>query len=105
MPHTDMEDEEKVSLKNSELDNQFDLVLLAEHFDESLVLLARMLCWDLMEVRYLKQNDRKAKKASNITEEAHAQLKTWLAADFGLYENYETKFPLETLPNHLLRQV
>ena len=29
MPHTDMEDEEKVSLKNSELDNQFDFVGLS----------------------------------------------------------------------------
>ena len=40
MPHTDMEDQEKVSLNISELDNQYDFVLLSEHFDESFVLLA-----------------------------------------------------------------
>ena len=95
MPHNDMEDEEKVSLKISDLDKQFDFVLLAEHFDESLVLLARMLCWDLREVRYLKQNARKANKVSNITEEARGQLKTWLSADFQLYKHYENKFQLE----------
>jgi hypothetical protein len=95
MPHTDMEDEEKVSLKISELNKQFDFVLLAEHFDESLVLLARMLCWDLSEVRYLKQNARKADKVSNITEEARGQLTSWLAADFRLYKHYEAKFQLE----------
>ena len=95
MPHFNMEDEEKVSQKISELDKQFDFVLLAEHFDESLVLLARKLCWDLRDVTYLKQNARKADKVSNITETAREQLKTWLRADFQLYEHYQAKFELE----------
>eukprot|EP00090_Calanus_glacialis_P043574 TRINITY_DN7717_c0_g1_i3.p1 TRINITY_DN7717_c0_g1~~TRINITY_DN7717_c0_g1_i3.p1 ORF type:complete len:421 (-),score=144.99 TRINITY_DN7717_c0_g1_i3:79-1341(-) len=95
MPHSDMEDDQKVSEKISELDKQFDFVLLAEHFDESLVLLARLLCWDLSEVRYLKQNARKVEKVSNITAEARGQLTTWLAADFRLYKHYQDKFELE----------
>ena len=33
-----------------ELGDEFDFVLLAEHFDESLVILARKICWDLEEV-------------------------------------------------------
>ena len=33
-----------------ELDDEFDFVLLAEHFDESLVILARKICRDLEEV-------------------------------------------------------
>ena len=32
------------------LENQFDFVLLAEFFDESLVILAKRLCWDLDQV-------------------------------------------------------
>merc|ERR1719483_1859814 len=84
-----------VSQKISELDKQFDFVLLAEHFDESLVLLAKKLCWDLRDVTYLKQNARKADKVSNITETAREQLKTWLRADFQLYEHYKAKFELE----------
>ena len=95
MPHSDMEDHQKVSQKISELDTQFDFVLLAEHFDESLVLLARLLCWDLSEVKYLKQNARKVEKVSNITAEARGQLTTWLAADFRLYKHYQDKFELE----------
>jgi len=95
MPHTDMEDEEKVGLKINDLDKQFDFVLLAEHFDESLVLLARLLCWDLSEVRYLKQNARKADKVSNITEEARSQLTGWLLGDYRLYSHYLAKFQLE----------
>ena len=95
MPHSDMELEEKVTKKIDELDKQFDFVLLAEYFDESLVLLARLLCWDLSEVRYLKQNARKVEKVSNITAEARGQLTTWLAADYRLYKHYKDKFDLE----------
>merc|ERR1719369_463414 len=92
MSHTDMEHREKVNMKIKELDTQFEFVLLAEYFDESLVLLARFLCWELGDVRYLKQNARKAEKVSNITKEATGLLKTWLSADFLLYEHFLTKF-------------
>ena len=34
------------------LENQFDFVLLAEFFDESLVILAKHLCWDLEQVTH-----------------------------------------------------
>ena len=95
MPHYDMEDVEKVDLKIKELDKQFRFVLLAEHFDESLVILAKLLCWDLSEVRYLKQNARKADKVSNITQEARETLTNWLSADYKLYKHYEQKFQAE----------
>ena len=40
-------------------------MLLAERFDESLVLLADLLCWSLEDLRYLKQNARKASKVES----------------------------------------
>ena len=50
--HTeDMENQEKVEAKIKELDSQFDFVILAEFFDEGLVILAKLLCWDLEDVR------------------------------------------------------
>ena len=50
--HTeDMENQEKVDAKIRELDSQFDFVILAEFFDEGLVILAKLLCWDLEDVR------------------------------------------------------
>ena len=45
-----MENQEKIDAKIQELDDQFDFVILAEFFDEGLVILARLLCWDLEDV-------------------------------------------------------
>ena len=47
----EMEDAGTVQAKISRFDSEFDLVLIAEYFDESLVLLAQILCWDLSDVR------------------------------------------------------
>ena len=49
--HTDMEDEKLVDIKIEELKSQLDFVLIAEYFDESLVLISKLLCWDLSEFR------------------------------------------------------
>ena len=67
-----------VKTKIQQLDTQFDFVLLAEFFDESLVIgffvpnlvspkkiqviLAKVLCWELSDLRYLKLNARKGNK-------------------------------------------
>ena len=84
-----MENQEKIDAKIQELDDQFDFVILAEFFDEGLVILARLLCWDLedvsrnkniklkvldRQVRYLKQNARTANKVNNITSESREAL-------------------------------
>ena len=38
-----------------ELDEQLSLVLIREYLDESLVLLQRLLCWDLSDMVYMKR--------------------------------------------------
>ena len=35
-------------------EKEFDLVLLAERFDESLIVMKNLLCWDLEDITYLK---------------------------------------------------
>ena len=100
-----MENQEKVDAKIKELDSQFDFVILAEFFDEGLVILAKLLCWDLedvrkkqifllmlvddhTQVRYLKQNARTASKVNNITAESREALEVmfwfsrWVWAPF-----------------------
>ena len=119
--HIEMEEAGTVQAKISRFDSEFDLVLIAEYFDESLVLLADILCWDLSDVRsghrynyiqvwslersfcqqfnicrYLKQNARKSSKVSNITETARGSLESWLEADRKLYDHFLQKM------NHLI---
>ena len=95
MNHVDMETTSKVDEKIRQLDSQLHLVLVAEYFDESLVLLARLMCWDLTDVRYLKQNARKSEKVSNIKQSSRDHLTNWLKSDFKLYNHFVNK--LETL--------
>jgi len=91
MNHVDMEQKSEVINKIAELETQLDFVLIAEYFDESLVLLAKLLCWDLADVRYLKQNARKASKVSDISEASRQHLQTWLSSDYKLYNHYVKK--------------
>ena len=47
-----MANEAKVDAKIAELSSQFDFVILAEFFDEGLVILASLLCWQLEDVSH-----------------------------------------------------
>lgn len=49
----------KLDFAVRDLEEQLDVVLILEYLDESLVLLQRMLCWDLHDVVYLKQRVRR----------------------------------------------
>ena len=52
LSRSDMENEANVDAKIAELSAQFDFVILAEFFDEGLVILARLLCWELEDVNH-----------------------------------------------------
>ncbi len=77
-----------VGKKIAEIDSHFDLVLLADRFDESMVLLRHLLCWDEREVTYLRVNAQAEAKRSRISEEARAELRRWLQADQKLYSHF-----------------
>ena len=48
------------------LQQEFDLVMLMEYFDESLVLLKRRLCWKIEKILYFKRMKGRKKKKINI---------------------------------------
>ena len=41
---------------------EFDLVLIAERFDESLIVMKNFLCWDMQDILYLKVKSRSSEK-------------------------------------------
>ena len=91
----DLKSTDIIMEKIKQIENQFDLVMIAEQFDESLVLLANLLCWNLTQVTSLKVNARKKDLVSPVKATTRKILKQWLCADYLLYnhflEVFETK--------------
>ena len=71
---------------------EFELVLIAEKFDESIILLRDLLCWTFQDLTYLKLNARKSAAKSVISDRARAALKGWMKADYALYEHFNRAF-------------
>jgi len=85
-PHQTL-DKELVLMKILETEKNFDLVLILEKMDESLILLANLLCLSLEEVTSLKVNEMNVAK-ENLDESEITVLKDWLWAEYLLYDRF-----------------
>ena len=47
-------DEDFIHSRITEMDNIFELVLLTDYFDESLIMMKHLLCWDWDDIIYVK---------------------------------------------------
>ena len=92
-----MDSDSKVREKVHELNQEFDLVLIAEKFDESLVLLQDLLCWGTKDLTYLKLNERIPSAKTKMTEDTRKLLKEWLWADYILYNHFKHKLQAKIL--------
>lgn len=89
----DFEDEAKINLTIKRFDSEFHLVMLMEHFDESLVLLKRLLCWDSNDMLYFQLNERKHKqKRTHFTTDLTRKIRSWSNADVRLYQHFQEVF-------------
>ena len=87
--HKHYNDDEKIHKFIEDISERINIVLLAEYFDESLVLMKRELCWDLDDVVYFKFHQRGTDyKESTITEDMRLQIKKWNKADSALYKHF-----------------
>ncbi|XP_078620238.1 galactosylceramide sulfotransferase-like [Branchiostoma floridae x Branchiostoma japonicum] len=90
-PTEGAEDKERARRYISELEADFTLVLLLEHLDESLVLLRRLMCWEVRDVLYdieAKNNRTYPYKSYIPTAEELANLRRWKAVDYLLYDTF-----------------
>ncbi|OQR79852.1 galactosylceramide sulfotransferase-like, partial [Tropilaelaps mercedesae] len=71
------------------VDREFDLVLITEYFNESLVLLKNLFCWDTQDVMYFKHNKRKYE--DRIPRDVRERLLRYNAADTRLYAHFKSK--------------
>ena len=68
------------------VDQEFDLILINEYFDESLILLKNLLCWDFVDILYVKQKVRGQK--TRLSREMKANILSWNQADALLYDHF-----------------
>ena len=85
-------DEAAVADKIREVEAGFQLVMLAERFPESLVLLASTLCWDLQDVTSLKLNGRSAERRQELSNVTRQQLRQFQRGDTLLYNHFAELF-------------
>ena len=81
-----------VENKIAELEETFSLVMLADRWDEAVVLLREELCWNTRDVVNFKLNARKQTNRSPLSAAARAGLQAWLAADYKLYNHFKARF-------------
>jgi len=74
------------------LQKEFDLVMVMEYFDESVVLLKRLMCWDWDDVVFIKHNERQNKDKRTLSPLLQENIKRWNAADFLLYDHFNKTF-------------
>ncbi|XP_015679724.1 galactose-3-O-sulfotransferase 2 isoform X2 [Protobothrops mucrosquamatus] len=70
----------------------FHLILIADFFDESMILLKDFLCWDLDDVIYFKLNARSQENIQTLNPENKEKVKEWCALDWELYKHFNKSF-------------
>ncbi|XP_050413957.2 galactosylceramide sulfotransferase isoform X1 [Patella vulgata] len=75
-----------------DLNLTFDLVMITERFDESMILLRRMLNWSFKDILYIKLNAFKNKSKNNINSTLMDKVKKFSELDYILYDYFYEKF-------------
>ena len=72
------------------MDKEFDLVMITDYFDESLILLKRLLCWEFEDIVYIKLRAKKPK--IEFEDEVKKNILTWNHADAILFDHFNKTF-------------
>nr|XP_006818900.1 PREDICTED: galactosylceramide sulfotransferase-like [Saccoglossus kowalevskii] len=78
----------KINMKIQELDRIFKVVLIAEYFDESLILLKEIMCWEMEDIVYFKLNSRDKSSVHRISPGMAKQIRKFNAGDVKLYNHF-----------------
>ncbi|XP_068135262.1 galactose-3-O-sulfotransferase 2-like isoform X2 [Hyperolius riggenbachi] len=90
--HNGPESTKYFKLTQNALNTMFDLVLITEHFDESLVLLKEALCWSYDDVLSFPLNSREENNREILSVETQERIKIWNQLDWQLYVYFNKTF-------------
>ncbi|KFO70608.1 Galactose-3-O-sulfotransferase 2, partial [Cuculus canorus] len=82
----------RVQLMLKAIEASFDLLLISEYFDESMVLLKELLCWDLDSVVYFPLNSRDSKTKATLSAAIVEKIKDWNRLDWEIYTHFNRTF-------------
>ncbi|KAJ7353780.1 hypothetical protein OS493_032365 [Desmophyllum pertusum] len=74
------------------LEKEFDLVMIMEYFEESMVLMKRLLCWEFDDILHIKSNERLDKERAELSDNLKENIKRWNKADMLLYQHFNKTF-------------
>jgi len=77
---------------NDVLDKEFSVVIIAERFNEGLVLMRRMLNWNLKDILYAMKNRNTYATVFTVTEDHREMHRQYAALDYLLYEHFVNRF-------------
>ncbi|XP_005425155.1 galactose-3-O-sulfotransferase 2-like [Geospiza fortis] len=83
---------ERVQLMLKAIEASFDFLLISEYFDESMVLLKEMMCWDLDSVVSFPLNSRDSSTKSPLPDSVVEKLKAWNRLDWEIYTHFNRTF-------------
>jgi len=76
-----------------ETELHFDLVMLVDRFEESLIFLKELMCWEYSDVLSIKLNvGEKDDKISKLSPKAKKSLEKYLESDYVLYNHFKKIF-------------
>ena len=88
----DFDNMEEVQRNIKKLDQEFHFVMIMEYFDESLIMLKNLLCWEMNDIVYFHHNQRRKAQKRNITSDLVTQIQQWSSADKALYDYFRDEF-------------
>lgn len=88
-----MHDEGAVDERVDFLQKHFHLIMIQERFDESMILLRDLMCWDTDDIIYLKQNARDDQhRPLRMSSGAASRIRAMNSGDHRLYEHFRQLF-------------
>ena len=92
LPKSAFGDMRKIEEKIDKLKSQFDLVMMTEYFEESLILLRDLMCWELNDIVYFVINARSKSSVKPVSPTVAAKIKKWNNGDVKLHETFNRTF-------------
>ena len=81
-----------VMAKIQEIEKTFQLIMVAERYQDSIVLMKNELCWTYQDVVGFPLNSKDPTKKSKLSDEARKRLKQYLWPDYLLYNHFKKIF-------------